>query len=292
MTQTQALTSSTNSIQSLMSNEAVKKRIVERLGKNSAVFMTSVLDVCRDDQKLQQCDPNKVMQECLKSAGLDLPINRNLGFAYIIPYKEKGIMTPHFQMSYKGYIQLAIRTGQYKHLNADVVYEGETMVVDRIKGTLTIEGEATSEKATGFFAYMELINGFQKAIGWSAEKVLAHGKRYSKSFSYSTSLWKTDFEAMGMKTMILQLVPKYGPMTISMAEAISSDKSDFKGFENIPEDIQKQANQTIIDIEPEPPAEERKPDLGQPDDEMMDEEKAQIQKREIAEAQPVDGPAF
>jgi recombination protein RecT len=238
----------------------------KRLGEKAGTFTTSLIDLCSDDKNLSKCSPGLIMKEALKAAALDLPINKNLGFAYVIPYGN----TPSFQMGWKGYVQLAVRTGQYKHLNTGIVYEGEEMIIDRIRGTLEIGGEKTSEKAIGYYCYMELLNGFQKAIAWTKEKVTAHGKRFSKSFKNGP--WKTDFDAMALKTMFLQLVPKYGPMTIEMSTAMANDRADFKGFNaGVQEEIDQNANEEVIDI----PGEEQK----EPG-EMSEDEKDQIKKDE------------
>jgi recombination protein RecT len=255
-------------IQKTLSSPNVIARIESRLGEKAGTFITSVLDLCGEDNNLAKCNPNLVIKESLKAAGLDLPINKNLGFAYVIPYGNK----PQFQMGYKGYIQLAIRTGQYKHLNAGVVYEGEEMIEDRIKGTLEIGGKKTSEKAIGYYCYMELINGFQKAIAWTKARVVTHAKRFSKSYNSKTSPWKTDFDAMALKTMMLQIIPKYGPMTIEMSTAMTSDHADFKGF-NPQEEIDQNANNEVIDID------------------MSDDEKAEIEAQEKKEAEK-PGPGF
>ncbi|MBI9093200.1 MAG: recombinase RecT [Desulfobacterium sp.] len=277
----------------------IQARIEERLGQKAGNFMASILDLSGENHQLQKCDPNLVIKECLKAAALDLPINKNLGFAYVIPYNESSkvgnqwikTMTPRFQMGYKGFIQLAIRTGQYKHLNAGVVYEGEEMVVDRIRGTLTIEGKATSEKPAGYFSYMQLVNGFEKAIGWSVEKVMAHGQKFSKSFGKKTSPWKTNTEAMCLKTMIMQLIPKYGPMSIELTQAMTQDRSDVVPFDQGESRIQEEANQgEVIDINPEvAPEETRKPEPVN-GGEITEEEKAEIVRQE-SEAEKADEPA-
>ena len=230
-------------------------RIKRRLGEKAGTFITSLLDVCADDQNLMKCNPKAIVKEAMKAAALDLPISKQLGFAYLIPYNEKGVMTPHFQLGYKGYNQLAVRSGQYKHLNADAIYEGETVLVDKIRGTLEITGDAKSDKAIGFFAYMKLTNGFEKAIFWTREKVEDHARKYSKSFKKDTSPWKADFDGMACKTMLLQLVPKYGPMTIEMTMALESDAADFRGFDdNVNSQIsQGSGSGDVIDVTETPP---------------------------------------
>lgn len=192
-------------------------------------------------------------------------------------------------MGYKGFIQLAIRTGQYKHLNADAVYEGEEIIVDKIRGTMEVTGKTTSEKVVGYFAYMELINGFEKAIFWTKEQVTAHGKKFSKTFNNGP--WKSDFDAMAKKTILKSLISKYGPLSIEMTSALSSDTADFKGHDAMAQDeIYTNANQEYIDITPG--AQAQKDDPGP--DGMTEAEKAEVlaQERADAEAQMQDGPDF
>lgn len=272
-------------VRNIIQSDAVQNSIKARLGEKAGTFTTSLLDVIGEDLSLAKCDPKLVVKQALKAAALDLPINKNLGFAYVIAYKNKGVYEPSFQMGWKGYLQLAIRTGQYKHLNAGAIYEGEIMIIDRIKGTLAIGGNKTSEKAIGYFCYMELINGFEKAIAWTREKVVAHAERFSKSYKKDFSPWKTDFDAMAFKTMVLQLIPKYGPLTIEMSTAMTSDRADFKGFDNqVSEEIEDNANSEIIDITADEPVGE---------DGMTESEKAKILAEEAAAAQAENqGPGF
>ena len=145
--------------QDLMS-PAVTKIIQERIGQQRAPqFISSVLDLIGADNQLSQSNPQLVIKECLKAAALNLPISKSLGFAWVIPYKDwkqSNALVPQFQIGYKGIIQLSLRTCQYRHLNADAIYEGEIVNIDRIKGILEISGDASSEKITGFFAYFKL----------------------------------------------------------------------------------------------------------------------------------------
>lgn len=262
-------------IQQELIDPDISARLKSRLGDKAGTFITSVLDLCGEDKNLSMCDPKLVVKEALKAAALDLPINKNLGFAYVIPYGK----APSFQMGYKGYIQLAIRTCQYKHLNAGIVYKGEHVVEDRIKGIMTIEGERISDEPIGYFCYMQLINGFEKAVSWSIEEVKAHAIKFSKSYNTKSSPWKTDFDAMALKTMILRLVPKYGPMSIDMAMAVSSERIPVK---DIQEEINQNANSEVIDI----PNEE----INILDEEISEEEKQAIIDAEIEESNK--GPGF
>lgn len=208
-------------IRQQLTSPSIMKMVEQRIGEKSGAFVSSVLDLIGADDNLMKCDPNLVMKEALKAAAIDLPVSKTLGFAYVIPYKGQ----PQFQIGYRGIIQLAIRSGQFKHINADVVYDGEEILEDRIRGTMELVGKKTSDKVVAYFAYMQLINGFEKAIVWTKERVEAHGKRYSKSFGYSSSPWKSDFDGMAKKTMILRL-KSYMPMSIEMATAIQGDVPD------------------------------------------------------------------
>src|SRR6056297_1666908 len=130
----------TQKLKSILEKDSVQKQFKNALDENSGSFVASIIDLYNNDNYLRKCDPSAVVQEALKAATLKLPINKQLGFAYIVPYGDK----PEFQIGYKGYIQLAMRSGQYKHLNAGKVYEGEEIEHDKLKGNYYISGEAKS----------------------------------------------------------------------------------------------------------------------------------------------------
>lgn len=189
------------------------------LKKNADTFIAGVIDLYASDTYLQQCNPNQVAAECLKAATLNLPINKQLGFAYVVPYKG----VPQFQLGYKGYIQLAQRTGAYKYLNADLVYEGEIAGQDKLSGMIDLSGERTGDKVIGYFSYIETVNGFKKALYMSKEEVAAWAKRYSKSYGNSSSAWATNFDEMALKTCLRRLISKWGIMSVEMVSAIESE---------------------------------------------------------------------
>jgi len=255
-------------IRRTITSDSMQAMIRQRIGEKAGVFTTSLLDLIGDNKALQNCDPNLVIKEAIKAPALDLPINNNLGFAYIIPYGNR----PQFIVGYKGFIQLAIRTGQYKHLNADAVYEGEHVIVDKIRGTIEVTGTKTSDQVQGYFAYMKLLNGFEKAIFWTKEQVTAHAKKFSKAFNSSSSPWKSDFDAMAKKTLLKNLISKYGPLTIEMTTALNSETNDFQvqEEENISSRIAEEANAgDVIDI-----------------NEPTEDEKKEIEAMEMQESQP------
>lgn len=241
MAMNQLQTNGYKQLKTILNNDTMKQSFRNVLEENAGAFMASILELYQSDTALQECDPNKIILEALKAATLKLPINKQLGFAYIIPYK--GI--PQFQLGYKGYIQLAQRSGQYRYINADVVYEGEQVTYDRITGMLMITGEATSDTPIGYFAYFQLLNGFEKCVYWMREKVEAHAKRYSKAWNRQNSPWNTNFDAMALKTVIRNIISKYGVMSVEFANAVAEDTSVEERIEG---EIVENANKTPLTI--------------------------------------------
>ena len=209
----------TKAMKAITSDPRFKARMAEQLKDAAPTFLASVLDLYVSDSNLIQCDPNAVMQEALKAALLHLPVVKSLGFAYVVPYKGK----PAFVLGYKGLVQLAMRTGHYRTINAGEVYEGETVKQDRITGEMSIEGTQTSENAIGYFAHFSLINGFTKTIYWTREQVTKHAKAKSRSFSTESGPWATDLDAMAEKTLLRRLLTKYGELSVDMAQVIAED---------------------------------------------------------------------
>ena len=217
-----------SSIKALLAQEAVKKRFEEMLGKRAAGFMSSVINLVNSDSNLQKCDPRKVLGCAAIAASMDLPIDRNLGFAWIIPYENRknGTVEPQFQLGYKGFIQLAMRTGQYKTINAAEVYEGEIKSHNRFTGEIEFDPEGRkSDKIIGYVAYFKLINGFEKYHYMTVEQIKAHAKRYSQGYGKAWSRWTTDFDAMALKTVLKLLLSKYGILSIEMQTALKADQA-------------------------------------------------------------------
>lgn len=210
-------------LKGILGSESVKEQFQNALKENSSLFVASLIDIYGNDKYLQECEPKAVVMEALKAATLKLPINKNLGFAYIVPYKNKGVSEPQFQIGYKGLIQLAMRTSQYKYINADVVYEGELQSADKLTGEIDISGEKKSDKVVGYFAFFETLNGFRKTVFWYEGKVREHAKKYSKSYNSSYSPWQTQFDEMAIKTVLRNSLSKWGILSVEMQQAISGD---------------------------------------------------------------------
>lgn len=231
MTNNQVATTNGNkkiSLAGCLNNNTVKRKFEEVLGKKANGFISSLLSLTNSTPALQQADPKTVLSAAMTAATLDLPINPNLGFAYIVPYRSKNGMQGQFQMGYKGFNQLAMRTGQYKTINVSAVYEGEIKSIDPFTGDIE-RGEKESDKIIGYVAYFKMINGFEKYLYMTIEELEAHGKKYSQAYrSGKDCLWKSNFDSMAKKTVLKLLISKYGIMSIEMLgmdKALQADQA-------------------------------------------------------------------
>ncbi len=224
----------------LLSQEAVKKRFEEMLGKKSAGFISSIISAVKTNPALAECDPNSVISAAVIAATLDLPIQNNLGFAAIVPYKENGVAVAQFQMMWRGYVQLAMRTAQYLTINVSEVYEGELISENRITGDYVFDtSKKTSDKITGYVAYFRMINGFEKYFYWTVARVTAHAKTYSQTFKspkswvVEKSRWTLDFDSMAKKTVLKLLLGKFGILSVDMQIALTTDQGAIKDPETM-----------------------------------------------------------
>nr|WP_195365999.1 recombinase RecT [[Eubacterium] tenue] len=254
-------------IKQLLDMDKYKKRINEIMGKKAAPFMASIVNVS-NLPSLKDAEPNSIISSAIVAATLDLPIDQNLGFAYIVPYNTKEgnsyVKKAQFQMGYRGYIQLAMRTGQYKTINAIEIYKGEINRVNRLTGEIEFnEDEDLIDRDTvvGYMAYFKLLNGFEKTLYMTKEEMEKHAKKYSQSYSSSkkwvvdSSLWTTDFDGMAIKTVIKRLLSKYGILSVEMQNAMTNDQAVMNNEGNpeyvdnqVREEINQNANKKTIDI--------------------------------------------
>ena len=226
-----------NNLPMVVQSKNVVQRFNEVLGANSAGFISSLMTLWRNNEKLQMCDSNSILGAAGQAAILKLSILPQMGYAYVIPYYDskakKYVAT--FQIGYKGLIQLAMRSGQYSRLNATEVYEGEIRGRNVITGELET-GERTGDEIIGYVAYMELVNGFNKTLYMTRAEIEDHAKRYSDSYradvekNQSRSIWSKNFSAMARKTVLKKLLTTYAVMSVemqntSLAVALQADQS-------------------------------------------------------------------
>ena len=219
-------------IKQYVSDSRIRQKFEEILGKKTQGFLASVMQVANQPH-LKNAVPATVVNAAMMAATLDLPINSNLGFAYIVPYKRKfkdeqgrwqESNEAQFQMGYKGFIQLAQRSGQFSRIAATPVYQGQLISADPLLGyefdwTIPNTGEAI-----GYVAFFKLLNGFTAELYMSKADILKHAGKYSQSFKYG-GVWKDNFEAMAIKTVTKLLLSKQAPLSIEMQTAQLADQS-------------------------------------------------------------------
>lgn len=219
---------------SLVNSINVRKRFDEMLGKKAPGFLSSLLALYNNSSMLQECDPMGIIAQAAIAASLDLPINPSLGFAAIVPYRDgqTGRTLPQFQMMWRGFVQLGIRSGEYAKINASAIYADELKLWNPVTSDFELTDVSTwklrySGKAEpiGYMAFFRLKSGFEKYIYMTTEELIAHGKKYSKSFQKGKGKWATDFNVMALKTPIKLLLSKFGPMSIEMQTAIRHDQA-------------------------------------------------------------------
>lgn len=233
--------------QAVMNNSYYQTLLQNTLKENKGTFTTSLMELATSDESLLQCNPNALMAEALKAASLHLPLNKQLGQCYILPFKNHGVLTPTLVVGTKGYLQLAMRTGKYETINSDVVYEGELKGYDKVTGNLDLSGIRTSNVPIGYFAYMKMKNGFSKLLYMSLDEVCLYAKQYSPTVKFKDGVtsetlknlalrqaasgvsdgvgWYSNFESMALKTVLRRLLSKWGELSIENNDILNIDEA-------------------------------------------------------------------
>ena len=218
-----------------LAQDAMKKKINEMVGgEKGQQFVTSIISAVSTNPQLAECDNASIVSAALLGQALNLSPSPQLGQFYLVPFNDnkRGCKVAQFQIGYKGYIQLAIRSGQYKKLNVLAIKEGELIKYDPLDEDIEvklIENEEEREKAEtiGYYAMFEYLNGFRKTIYWSKQRMEAHALKYSMGYRAKKgyTFWEKDFDGMAYKTMLRQLISKWGIMSIdlTMQKALESD---------------------------------------------------------------------
>lgn len=237
--------------QAVMNNSYYQSLLHNIMKENKGAFTTSLMELFTSDPQLMQCDPNALMGEAVKAAGLRLPINKQLGQAYIVVFnnkdKETGkiIPTPTLIIGTKGYINLALRTNKYININKGTVYEGEFMGFDKVTGSLDISGEKISDVPVGYFAYFKQKSGFEKIMYMTIDDVCKFAKTYAPTVKFSKITWQelkelaikqsvedkggglgwyAGFQDMAEKTVLRQLLSSWGELSVDAEQVINADE--------------------------------------------------------------------
>ena len=219
-----------------MGADVVQKRAIQILGEKKALsFTSSIISAVQMNPGLQECEPKSIFNAALLGESLNLSPSPQLGQYYLVPFNNKNGKQAQFQLGYKGYIQLAIRSGQYKKLNVLAIKKGELINYDPLNEEIEVnliddEVEREETETTGYYAMFEYTNGFRKSIYWSKPKMIKHAEKYSAGYKAHKgyTFWEKDFDGMAYKTMLRQLISKWGIMSVEMQTAFESDMAVLK----------------------------------------------------------------
>ena len=244
---------------SFISRDEIKRRIAKTLGSDRGQrFITAIVSAVNNNPQLAECNNDSIYSGALLGESLNLSPSPQLGHYYLVPFKDKNKgKVAQFQLGYKGYLQLAIRSGYYKKINVLDIKEGELIKYDPLNEEIEvnlIEDEEAREKAKtiGYYAMFEYTNGFKKTLYWSKSKMQEHAKKYSQGYRADLSkgtaytFWSKDFDGMAFKTMLRQLISKWGIMSIEMQNAVEKDM----GVINEDGSVDYVDNQNYVEQEP------------------------------------------
>ena len=244
-------------LRELFNNPIIKTKIEQLVGKNSATFATSVMQIANSNTMLRTADPTSIFNAACMAATLNLPLQNSLGFAYIVPFKnnKERKVEAQFQIGYKGFIQLAQRSGQFKRLVALPVYKNQLLKKDFINGFEFDWGQEPEkdENPIGYYAYFKLVNNFSAELYISHDDIVKHAQRYSQTFKKGFGVWHDNFEAMALKTVIKLLLSKQAPLSVEMQQAVLADQAVVKDAENqefnYADNIEDASFVTVVDDE-------------------------------------------
>ena len=255
-----------------LTQDAVKNQINSVIGgKDGQRFIASIVSAVQTNSMLQECTNSSILSAALLGESLKLSPSPQLGQFYMVPFNNRkgGVKEAQFQLGYKGYIQLAVRSGYYKKLNVLAIKEGELVKYDPMDEEIEvnlIEDDEIREQTptTGYYAFFEYTNGFRKSMYWSRAKMEAHAKKYSQGYmrdlkdGTAFTFWAKDFDSMAFKTMLRQLISKWGIMSIEMQTAYSADMAvirednTFDYVDNDPDIVADIPASTVQDQEEQP----------------------------------------
>lgn len=232
-TNQKSISSSKPTFSVFMGRDDVKSLVSQAIGENAQRFTAAIISAVSTNPALKDCVQSSILSAALLGESLNLSPSPQLGQYYLVPFNDKNRgQVAQFILGYKGYIQLAIRSGQYKKLNVLEIKKGEVIRYDALNEELFVnliqdEEERENTETVGYYAMFEYVNGFRKAIYWTKAKMEAHALKYSKGYAAKKgyTFWEKDFDSMAKKTMIRQLISKWGVMSIDMEKAFTSDNS-------------------------------------------------------------------
>lgn len=245
MSNTPMLVDSGEKMSAFLSKSGTQEYLASVLGEKKEKFVTNLASIASQDKALAECTNISVMSGAIVATTLGLSLNKAFGYAYLVPFKNKKLQKTEaqFQIGYKGYIQLAMRTGEYRKLNAVPIYENQFVRWNEMEEELTLNDVDGEGAVVGYVAFFELLNGFKKMMFWRYSKMIRHADEFSMAFNKEkykllkegkipqgelwkySSFWYKDFDSMALKTMLRQLLSKYGILSEDMQRAYEYDQA-------------------------------------------------------------------
>lgn len=248
-----------NSVRGLLESDMIQNKFKQVLKDKAAGFTSSLLTLVNNDGYLADSEPMSIITGAMQAAQLDLPLEKQFGFAYLVPFNEKDKATnrwvkkAQFVLGYRGYIQLAQRSGQYKSINVINVFEGQLKGWNPLTEELDYNPNTKeSDAVIGYVGYFKLLNGFEKTVYWTKDQVEKHriDNNKNKDKKALSGVWRTDYDAMAQKTVLRNLLSKWGILSIEMQKAVLSDEKEIEDFDDNGDAI-------ITDVTPEVVEEEQ-----------------------------------
>ena len=253
-TQGQLPVNKPNSVKGLLDSPVVKNKFKDLLKNKAAQFTSSLITLVNNDSYLSDADPMSIITGAMQAAQLDLPLEKQFGFAYLVPFNTKEgnrwVKKAQFVLGYRGYIQLAMRSGQYRSINVGTIYEGQLKGWNPLTEELEFDPEAKeSDEVVGYFGYFKMLNGFEKTVFWTKENVEQHRINNSKNRDKKalTGVWASNYDAMAQKTVLRNLLSKWGILSIEMQKAILTDESDADEQEVDIKDVTSDVESNVIE---------------------------------------------
>ena len=250
-----------NNLTKYLNSNAIQRYLTDVIGNNKDKFITNLISVCNQNKDLQKCTSLSLMSGALAATTLNLNLNSSFGYAYLVPFKnnkltrEKGydVFEAQFQIGYKGFIQLALRTGEYRKINAMPIFKGQFRSWNALTEEIALNefSDFEDNEVIGYVTYFRLNNGFEKTIYWSKAKMEKHADTYSQAFNIAisekikkgeiadkdmwrySSYWYKDFDGMALKTMLRQLLSKWGILSEELQKALEDDQTIINGNDKV-----------------------------------------------------------
>jgi recombination protein RecT len=250
MENNQLATTGTKAVSQFLNQKNVLEKFAELLGTKAQGFIASVISAVNSSELLKNATNESVYSAALMAATLDLPVNQNLGFAYFVPFNNRKANKQEcqFMVGYKGFIQLAMRSGQFKTISATPIYENQLVSENPLTGFI-FDFSKKGQNVIGYAAYFSLINGFEKTLYMSVEELKKHGVQYSQTFKKGFGLWADNFDAMAQKTVIKLLLSKYAPLSIEMQKAQIADQGVIRNLDTMEVEYVDNSKEIVTPLE-------------------------------------------